>query len=116
MEEEPRFREIREDVEAKQRAILWPDALRAGKSVDEFLWKGDPNAKPIQRAGLVVFGFSFWILGVSIIAIGWAKDEGLACLVMSLVGSAAALISIRLLRNAFLRQSKSSEDMKDIQE
>jgi hypothetical protein len=113
MANHPQFEEIREEIEAKQRSVLFPDGLRAGKSVDDFLWKGDPNAKPIQRAGLVVFAVTFWIVGGFIIAISWAKDEGVACLVTSLVGSAAVLISIRLLRNAFLRSSKIPEDEKD---
>jgi len=113
MADHPQFEEIREEIEAKQRTVLFEDGLNAGKSVDEFLWKGDPNAKPIQRAGLVVFAVTFWIVGIFIIAIGWAKDEGLGCLVVSLVGSAFVLVSIRLLRNAFLRPSKIFEDEKD---
>ena len=113
MANHPQFDEIREEIEAKQRTVLFEDGLRAGKSVDDFLWKGDPNAKPIQRAGLVVFAVTFWIVGVFIIAIGWAKDEGVACLVTSLIGLASVLISIRLLRNAFLRPSKIPEDEKD---
>jgi phosphotransferase system glucose/maltose/N-acetylglucosamine-specific IIC component len=113
MANHPQFEEIRDEIEAKQRTLLFEDGLNAGKSVDEFLWKGDPNAKPIQRAGLMVFAITFWFLGVVMIAIGWARDEGLACLVTSLVGLASVLISIRLLRNAFLRPSKIPEDEKD---
>jgi hypothetical protein len=106
--------QIRQETEDKQKNILWEEGLRNGKSVDEFLWKGAPNAKPIQRAGLVIFGLTFWLIGVFIIAIGWARDEGVACLVTSLVGSAPVLISVRLLRNAFLRPDKTPEGEKDI--
>lgn len=59
MEEEPRFEQVRAEIEAKQRSILWEDGLRNGRSVDEFLWRGDPKAEPIQRAGLVVFALTF---------------------------------------------------------
>lgn len=112
MRKQPQFKEIREEIEAKQKAILWPDALRAGRSVDAFLWRGDPKAKPIQRAGLVVFAVTYWLLGVLFIAMGWARYEGFACLVTSLIGSAFVLLSIRLVRNAFLRPNKVPEDEK----
>jgi hypothetical protein len=54
MEDEPHFEKVRAEIEAKQKSTLWEDGLRNGKSVDEFLWKGDLQAKPVQRAGLVV--------------------------------------------------------------
>ena len=113
MEKLPQFEEIREEIEAKQKATLFPDSLRAGGIVDEFLWKGDPNAKPIQRAGLVVFGLTFWFSGVVLIAIGWARNEGIGCLAFCLVGSASVILSIRLLLNAFLRPSKNPADERD---
>jgi len=104
MANHPQFDEIREEIEAKQRTVLFEDGLRAGKSVDDFLWKGDPNAKPIQRAGLVVFGLTFWLLGILLIAI-----------IGSLIGSAFVLVAIRLFWNAFLRPNKISKDEKDQQ-
>jgi phosphotransferase system glucose/maltose/N-acetylglucosamine-specific IIC component len=115
MANHPQFDEIREEIEAKQRTVLFEDGLRAGKSVDDFLWKGDPNAKPIQRAGLVVFGLTFWLLGILLIAISWAKDEGIATVIGSLIGSAFVLVAIRLFWNAFLRPNKISKDEKDQQ-
>ena len=116
MAKHPQFEEIREEIEVKQKAILWPDALRGGRSVDAFLWRGDPKAKPIQRAGLVVFAVTYWFLGVLFIAMGWARYEGAACLVTSLIGSTFVLLSIRLLRNAFLRPNKTPEEDKDPKE
>lgn len=50
---------IREEAEEKQRAILWPDMLRSGCSVDDFLWKGDRKATPVQRIGLAIFAMMF---------------------------------------------------------
>jgi hypothetical protein len=115
MANHPQFDEIREDIEAKQRTVLFEDGLNAGKSVDEFLWKGNPKAKPIQRAGLVVFAVTFWFLGVVMIAISWAgaNDEWAVRFVCSLMGLACVLVSIRLLRNAFLRSKKVPEGEKD---
>src|ERR1039458_2499023 len=51
MEDEHSFEQIREDIEARQRSILWPDYLRATRNVYEFLWNGDPKARPVQRIG-----------------------------------------------------------------
>jgi len=46
MEKEPRFEQARAEIEAKQKAILWEDGLRNGRTVDDFLWKGDLMQSP----------------------------------------------------------------------
>ncbi len=107
--DEHSFDQIREDVDARQRAILWEDARKGGRSVDAFLWKGDPKAKLILRVGLVVFALQFLLLAVALASIpfqknfedGWSIDFFLALL--------ALLVSMRLLRNAFLRSPKPPE-------
>jgi hypothetical protein len=108
MEKDPQFEQIREEIEAKQRAILWTDGLRAGKSVDELLWKGDPKAKPVQRAGMIVFAVFFWFMGVFIIAESYARSEDdiFGQSLGVLMGSIGVIISIRLFFNAFRRQEK----------
>jgi hypothetical protein len=118
MENDPKFEQIRKEIEAKQRAILWPDGLNAGKSVDEFLWKGDPNAKPVQRAGLIVFAVTFWFFGCFMIAASWAskEDAWFAFLLGTLVGLAFILVAIRLFRNAFLRQNNTDNEKDDFEE
>jgi phosphotransferase system glucose/maltose/N-acetylglucosamine-specific IIC component len=106
MRDDPKFAELREDIEAKQKATVWPDTMRNGSSVDAFLWKGDPQAKPIQRAGLVVFGFAFLIFAIVIASIPFEKnfeDGGVIDFLMALF---ALLISLRLFRNALLRLPK----------
>jgi hypothetical protein len=108
MENDPKFEQIREEIEAKQRAILWPDTLKAGGSVDGLLWNGDPKAKPIQRAGMIVFAVFFWFMGCFLAAIGWARSEYdlFGRYLSVLVGSIGVLISIRLFFNAFRREEK----------
>jgi hypothetical protein len=103
---EPGFNQVREQIEAKQKAILWEDGLRNGKSVDEFLWKGDPKAKPIQRAGLIIFGFTFLLIAIGIASIPFQKkfEDGWA--IDFLMALFSLLIAIRLFRNAFLRPPK----------
>ena len=100
--------EIRADVEARQKNILWEDARQGGKSVDAFLWRGDPNAKPVQRAGLVVFGFMFLLLSVVFASIPFQKHFEDGWPIELLFALAWLLISLRLFRNACLRPQKSA--------
>jgi len=99
---------LREETEEKQRATIWPDTLGAGRTVDEFLWKGDVNATPIQRAGLVIFAsiFIFSALGFGVFIFGqasWAlKVEFFS------FGLIALVVGVRLVRNAFRRQKRDS--------
>jgi hypothetical protein len=101
---------IREEAEAKQRGILWPDMLRAGRSVDGFLWKGDPRATPVQRAGLVLFGLIFLSFAAIGIALGCALDDWAGRTIGIVLGSLAGIAGVRFMRNAFrhvARQEKS---------
>ena len=108
MNEKPTFDDVRRDLEDRQKSILWEDALKGGRSVDAFLWKGDPKAKPVQRAGLVVFGLSFLLIAVVGFVVGFASspfgrryDE--TWVIPLVLGGACLFISLRLFRNAFLR-------------
>ena len=103
MEEKPSFEQIREDIEARQKAVLWEDARIGGRSVDEFLWKGDPKAKPIQRAGLIVFGLMFLFLAIAFASIPFHNHFEEVWPLEFFFGFCALLISLRLFRNAFLR-------------
>ncbi len=59
MQQKSELDRIREEAEMKQRAILWLDMLRSGRTVDEFLWKGSPRATPIQSIGVALLGILF---------------------------------------------------------
>ena len=104
--EEHSFERIREDVEAGQRSTVWPDTVRNGSSVDAFLWKGDPHAKPIQRAGLIVFAFMFLFFAIVIASLAFQKGFGDGWKIDLIMALPALLISMRLFRNAFLRPPK----------
>jgi hypothetical protein len=103
MEDEPTFEQIREDVEERQKNILWEEARRGGTSVDAFLWKGDPHAKPIQRAGLIVFGLMFLLFAITIASIPFQKDFEDGWPIEFFMAFLALLIALRLFRNAFRR-------------
>ena len=113
MDEPKSFEQIRQEVEQSQNATVWPDTLRNGRSIDAFLWHGDPNAKPIQRAGLLVFAVTFWLLGVFFIALSLASDEWGGKIIGSLMGLSGVLLSIRLFFNAFLKLKNRSEASKE---
>jgi len=106
----PEFEQIREELEARQRSYLWPDYLRATRNVFEFLWKGDPKAKPVQRIGLILFAFHFWVAGVFFVAFAWSSEAWISRMIGSLPGSISVLISIRVFLNAFLRHNTPHED------
>jgi hypothetical protein len=101
MAEKSELDRIREEAEAKQRGILWPDMLRSGSTVDEFLWKGDPRAKPVQRAGLALFGTFFLIIASIGVAVGCTQDNWPGRVIGIAFGSLAGIAGVRFMRNAF---------------
>ena len=111
MDESPKsFEHIREEVEDAQKATIWPDAMRNGRPVDAFLWRGDPKAKPVQRIGLIVFALTFMLLSLAFSSIpfeknfedGWAIEFFMALLLL--------LLALRFIRNAFLRGPRQRDD------
>jgi hypothetical protein len=109
MEEPKSFEQIREETEQAQRTTLWPDNLRNTKTVYAFLWQGDPNAKIVQRVGLIVFALFFLIWAVYILSsFAEAQPEDRSALGL-MAGLVFALISVHLIRNAFLKRQTSSE-------
>ena len=99
------FERIRKDVEERQRAILVPDLIRSGRSVDDFMWKGDPKASFVQRLGLFIFGVFFLALSLTgVFIIATRTWEGLVVgLPMSVI---PGMFSFRFLRNAFRKKRR----------
>jgi hypothetical protein len=103
------FKEIRQDAEDAQRSILWPDNLRANRASFAFLWRGDPKAKQVQRAGLIIFGL-FWLSCAYIWLYSFFHSDPEDRSVIELIsGIVMGLFAARILRNAFLRPSKQAE-------
>jgi hypothetical protein len=100
---------IREETEEKQRAILWPDMLRSGRSVDEFLWKGDRRATPVQRIGLVVFATMFLFCASIFAVLLFKEDTWGGRVVEIIIGLLTGIPGVRLLINAFRHGPKSSK-------
>ncbi len=62
-----------EELRAKQQNTLWPDAIGNSRSVDEFLWRGAPDAPLVQRIGAWLFGLAFTIVGISLSILTYEK-------------------------------------------
>jgi hypothetical protein len=68
-----------EELEAKQRNLVWPDTMRNSRGVDVLFFKGDPKAPTVQRVGCWVFGISmFFVTATSIAELLDSKDAGWA--------------------------------------
>ncbi len=64
-----------ESVKDSQRNTTWPDALRGGRSVDEYLWKGARDAPLVQRIGAIVLGLSLVMIGVASVDLAFQQRE-----------------------------------------
>jgi hypothetical protein len=64
-----------EDLKARQSNTLWPDTLKNSKGVDEFLWKGSPDAPLVQRIGAWIFGLTFILLSLAFVDIAYEKHS-----------------------------------------
>jgi hypothetical protein len=93
---------LRQDLEDKQKNILWPDTLRNARGVDEFLWKGSPRPTVVQRVGLGIFGFFYLVGGVALFLI--ISPTLPRILVGVPLGILWAGFGAKILRNAFRRK------------
>lgn len=103
MPETPELGRIREEAEAKQRGVVWPDMTRQSRSIDGFLWNGDRKAKPIQRAALVLYTVMFLSLTALLVFMAWKFSDDLSsrviCIVMACL---TGIFGVRFARNIFL--------------
>jgi hypothetical protein len=104
------FEQFRIDIEARERAFLWEVSRCDGEGDDAFLWKGDPQAKPIQRIGLILSACIFLLLVVCLTSFVYQSHFENGSVVALLVCSALTLLSARLIRNAFLRRKKQESN------
>jgi hypothetical protein len=110
MQQKTELDRIREEAEAKQRAILFPDMLRSGRSVDDFLWNGDPRAKPIQRAGLALFGTLFLGMASVGVVLVFTQDNWPGRIFGIVSGLLAGIAGVRYMRNAFRRVTREGKN------
>jgi len=93
-----------EEVRAKQSNTVWPDTLLNGRSVDEFLWKGSPDAPLVQRIGAWIFGLFFMFGGAVFVEADRETTPDRKSLVVVIVGVAFFLIGLKVFFNGFRRR------------
>lgn len=73
----------------------------SGRSIDEFVWRGDPNARPIQRAALLLFS-ALLLLGtvMSIASVILQPEEVYVRVLILVLGGVLGAIGVRLFFNA----------------
>jgi len=89
-----------EEIQDRQRNVLWPDAPRNSRNVDAFLWKGDPDAPLIQRIGACIFGLTFILIGLGWLDVAYERHW----MVVGVLSIAWFFIGARLIRNGFRRR------------
>jgi hypothetical protein len=94
-----------EEISRKQGPVTWPETLEAGRSVDEFLWKGDPKATPVQRAGLAIFAAMFLFCFVLFIVLMVFEHDAPTIVIGGVLGTLTGIAGFRLLRNVFRRKA-----------
>jgi hypothetical protein len=58
-----------ESAKDRQRNLTWPELLRNGRFVDEFLWKGARDALLVQRIGAVVLALAYVLIGLTFVSL-----------------------------------------------
>lgn len=104
MGEKPAFEQT-QAADEERKDELWEESRRRTLSLSESdtFWNGNPYAKPIERAGLVVFGLMSLICAILFASIPFQKHFEDGWLVEFLVAFLALLLALKLLRNAFRR-------------
>ena len=89
---------IVEELKARQQNLVWPNALKNSRSVDEFLWRGAPDAPLVQRIGAWLFGSAFTLIGIIGLTMSYEKPSiafGMLSLVCLYVGGRVFLNGFR---------------------
>jgi hypothetical protein len=64
-----------ESITDRQRNLTWPNVLRNGRFVDEFLWKGACDAPLVQRIGAVILALAYVLVGLTFISIAVEQQK-----------------------------------------
>jgi hypothetical protein len=87
------------ELKAKQRNLVWPDALINSRGVDEFLWKGAPDAPLVQRIAAWLFGLAFIAVGFGFLDVAYEKGF----IVFGVLSIVWFFVGVRVFLNGFRR-------------
>jgi hypothetical protein len=71
---------LAQELAQKQRNTAWPDTLVNSRGVDEFLWRGSPDAPLVQRIAAWLFGIVFVLVGAAWLVAAYQKHWWGICL------------------------------------
>jgi hypothetical protein len=95
-----------DEIKARQRNIVWPDALVNSRAVDVFLWRGSSDAPLVQRIGAWLFGLLY--LGFGVVLWSIARREKL--LPLAVISAASFLLGAKIFLNGFLKKRRFGKD------
>lgn len=95
-----------EEIKEKQRNTVWPDTLLNSRNVDEYLWKGSPNAPLVQRIGAWLFGFTFILLGVMLVEVDRETTPERKSIALVILAVLFFGLGIKVFLNGFRRRHK----------
>jgi hypothetical protein len=99
-----------EQTKAKQRNTIWPDTFQNGRSVDEYLWKGSPDAPLVQRIGAVIFGLFFMLMSVILVEADRETMPDRKSIAAVIVGIVFFGIGLKVFLNGFRRRKREPEN------
>ena len=102
-----------EEIKAKQRNTTWPDTMLNGHGVDEFLWKGSPDAPLVQRVGAWIFGVTFMFLGVALTEADRETSPDRKSTAFVIVGILFFGVGVKVFLNGFRRRQRNKENTGD---
>ena len=90
-----------QDIETRQRNIVWPDTMRNSHGMDELLWKGSPAATKVQRVGIAIWGLLFLSLGLFFMFVLASEQHSIMEAVFGLL---LVALGTKITLNAFMRK------------
>jgi hypothetical protein len=112
MKPESDHEQIREDLEARQRNILWEDGQQNAWRIRDLLWNRHPELRPPS----IVFAFLFLFLAIGILAIAFLKDLEGGAFAAFIVAAGLLFLSYKLFSQAFSsRKAARSKGQRTIQ-
>lgn len=117
MENDPKpQQQLIEEVSRKQRNIVWPDTMVNGRSVDEYLWKGSPDAPLVQRVGAWLFGLTFMLLATALIeATRESPERGspASAILVVFIAVLFFLVGLKVFINGFRLRKRNTQKIDD---
>jgi len=98
--------QFEEDLEARQRNVLWEDSQDNARRLSASLWKDDAKIRPDS----IPFAFLFLVLGIGLFALPFVKGFGAGRGAALVVALGPLWLAYKLFRQGRLRKSSSAQD------